>query len=69
MNERVQTIDYGYAESAQQRNPVHVYATRGNYLVTMTVTNAAGSDTETLMVHAGHRKLSGHALPRVFQQR
>lgn len=37
--------DFGDGKTSKLKNPFHVYASPGNYVVTLTVTNAAGSDT------------------------
>ncbi len=43
--------DFGdHSEIDVRENPTHVYATPGQYWVTLTVTNAIGSDTVTAMV-------------------
>ncbi|MDD1720185.1 MAG: PKD domain-containing protein [Methanoregulaceae archaeon] len=39
--------DFGDDETSDEQNPVHVYAAEGLYTVSLTVTNEAGSDTET----------------------
>ncbi len=38
--------NFGDGESANERNPTHVYAKPGTYTVTLTVTNLAGTDTK-----------------------
>jgi PKD repeat protein len=38
---------FGDGGTSTLRNPVHVYSDPGTYTVSLTVTNAAGSDTET----------------------
>ncbi len=40
--------DFGDGTTATNQSPSHVYATPGTYTVTLTVTNAAGSNTSTL---------------------
>ncbi|WOX55518.1 DUF3344 domain-containing protein [Methanoculleus palmolei] len=39
--------DFGDNTTSAEQHPVHTYATAGTYSVNLTVTNAAGSDTET----------------------
>ena len=39
--------DFGDGATSAERNPVHEYTAQGDYTVSLTVTNAAGSDTET----------------------
>lgn len=39
--------DFGDGNTSNTQNPVHVYALPGSYTVTLTVTNADGSDQET----------------------
>ena len=39
--------DFGDNATSDQQHPVHTYETEGTYSVTLTATNAAGSDTET----------------------
>lgn len=41
--------DFGDMNTSNQANPTHVYTTAGTYTVTLTVTNAQGSDTETFV--------------------
>ncbi|WP_281085505.1 DUF2341 domain-containing protein [Methanosarcina acetivorans] len=38
--------DFGDNETSSEQSPVHTYSAAGNYTVTLTVTNAAGSDSE-----------------------
>ncbi len=38
--------DFGDGETSTEENPLHTYATAGTYTVTLTATNAAGSDDE-----------------------
>jgi PKD repeat protein len=38
--------DFGDNTTSAEQNPVHTYSTAGTYSVNLTVTNAAGSDTE-----------------------
>ena len=38
--------DFGDGNTSTEKNPVHVYSSAGNYNVTLTATNAGGSDTE-----------------------
>jgi PKD repeat protein len=40
------TWDFGDNATSDQRNPIHTYTTAGTYTVTLTATNAAGSDDE-----------------------
>ncbi|MEM1320161.1 MAG: PKD domain-containing protein [Bacteroidota bacterium] len=42
--------DFGDGNSSTEENPVHTYATSGNFEVTLIVTNDCGSDTTTMMV-------------------
>ena len=39
--------DFGDGATSSAQNPTHTYAAPGAYDVTLTVTNAAGADTET----------------------
>jgi len=39
--------DFGDGNTSDEQNPSHVYATAGNFTVKLTVSNNAGSDTET----------------------
>ncbi|KLK88177.1 hypothetical protein SZ63_03765 [Methanoculleus sediminis] len=39
--------DFGDGGTSTDRNPVHVYSSAGTYTVSLTATNADGSDTET----------------------
>ena len=39
--------NFGDGATSTQKNPVHTYSSAGNYTVTLTVTNAAGSNTAT----------------------
>ncbi|MFB3882376.1 MAG: PKD domain-containing protein [Armatimonadota bacterium] len=39
--------DFGDGGTSTEQNPVHEYLNAGSYTVSLTVTNAAGSDTET----------------------
>ncbi|MCC4769883.1 PKD domain-containing protein [Methanosarcina sp. DH2] len=39
--------NFGDGTSSTQKSPTHTYSTAGNYTVTLTVTNAAGSNTAT----------------------
>ncbi|MDW5552317.1 PKD domain-containing protein, partial [Methanosarcina sp.] len=39
--------DFGDGIISTERNPVHIYSATGKYTVTLTVTNEAGTDTET----------------------
>ncbi|MBI5118947.1 PKD domain-containing protein [Candidatus Poribacteria bacterium] len=41
--------EFGDAETSTQQNPAHVYTDAGTYTVTLTVTNAGGTDSVTLM--------------------
>jgi PKD repeat protein len=40
------TWDFGDNATSDQRNPIHTYTAAGTYTVTLTATNAAGSDDE-----------------------
>jgi PKD repeat protein len=40
--------DFGDGETSTQQNPQHTYAEPGTYTVTLTATNAYGSDTKTM---------------------
>jgi PKD repeat protein len=42
--------DFGDGNTSTEANPSHTYDTAGQYTVTLTVTNAAGSDTETATI-------------------
>ncbi len=39
--------DFGDGTSSTEQNPMHTYSAAGNYTVTLTVNNEAGTDTET----------------------
>ena len=41
--------DFGDGKTSIEQNPKHTYATPGTYTVSLTVSNSAGSDTETKM--------------------
>lgn len=43
--------DFGDASTSTSQNPSHVYTNPGNYTVTLTATNADGSDTETKVAY------------------
>jgi len=57
--------EFGDGESSAERNPVHAYATRGRYTVTLTVESADSSDTRTrpayVRVHAPEGPSAGFA--------
>ena len=57
------TWNFGDGTTSHLRNPTHVFATRGTYQVKMTATNAAGSDTKTLTIHAGLPRFRTKDLP------
>jgi PKD repeat protein len=40
--------DFGDGSTSTEQHPVHVYCTAGTYDVALTVSNASGSDTETV---------------------
>ncbi|MEP7377971.1 MAG: PKD domain-containing protein [Chloroflexota bacterium] len=42
--------DFGDGGSSSQQNPAHTYASAGSYSVTLTATNAGGTDSETKLV-------------------
>jgi PKD repeat protein len=42
--------DFGDGGTSSARHPQHAYAAAGTYTVTLTVSNAAGSDTATTSV-------------------
>jgi len=42
--------DFGDGNTSTEENPSHTYAERGDYTVSLTVSNKAGSDTETLAI-------------------
>ena len=44
---KVQTINHGDTGTSTLENPDHTYSAAGIYTVSLTVTNSAGSDTET----------------------
>ncbi len=54
------TFTGGTPSSSTQQNPVVTYNTEGNYNVSLTVTNAAGSDTETKTQYITVNKDSGY---------
>ena len=39
--------NFGDGASSEEQSPTHTYSTAGNYTVSLTATNSAGSDTET----------------------
>ena len=43
--------NFGDGSSSIEQNPIHVYSTAGNYTVTLTVNNEAGSDVVTKQVY------------------
>ncbi len=43
--------NFGDGSSSIEQNPIHVYSTAGNYTVTLTVNNSAGSDVVTRQVY------------------
>jgi PKD repeat protein len=45
--------DFGDTATSIERNPLHVYTTPGLYTVTLTATNAGGSDTESRTGYIG----------------
>ncbi|HOI57957.1 MAG TPA: PKD domain-containing protein [Methanoculleus sp.] len=45
--------DFGDGSTSTEKNPVHTYTVPGTYTVTLTVTNAAGSDSTENTVTAG----------------
>lgn len=53
---------FGDGGSSTERNPVHTYATKGTYTVTLTVSNGAGSDTVT---RSGYITVSAAAIAPV----
>ena len=42
--------DFGDGNTSTEQNPAHTYAERGDYTVSLTVSNKAGSDTDTLPI-------------------
>ena len=42
--------DFGDGDTSTEQNPAHTYAERGDYTVSLTVSNKAGSDTDTLPI-------------------
>jgi len=52
--------DFGDGGTSEQQNPEHIYNSAGTFTVTLTVTNADGSDTETSTIVA---KNTVNALP------
>ena len=42
--------DFGDGNTSTEENPSHAYSKRGNYTVSLTVSNRAGSDTDTLPI-------------------
>jgi PKD repeat protein len=42
--------DFGDSDGSTQRNPIHTYAAAGNYTVTLTVSNAGGSNSTSQVV-------------------
>ena len=52
-SERANTYawDFGDGEISDEQNPVHNYASAGDYIVTLTTTNECGSTTETIEVN------------------
>lgn len=44
--------DFGDGTTGTGPNPTHTYTTAGNYTVSLTVSNEAGSDTETITINA-----------------
>ncbi len=47
------TWNFGDGNGSSEANPMHTYALPGNYTVTLTVSNACGSNTQTINVTAG----------------
>ena len=45
--------DFGDGTTSNERNPTHAYAAEGDYTVTLTVSNALGSDQASTVIHVG----------------
>ena len=45
--------DFGDGQTSDERNPSHTYAAAGNWIVTLEVSNASGSDTAVEEVRVG----------------
>ena len=43
--------DFGDGNTSTSRNPTHVYASSGSYLVTLTVRNSVGEDSASAVVN------------------
>ena len=52
MNGNTYSWDFGDGNTSNQEDAIHTYATDGVYIVTMSVTNSCGTDTETMTVEA-----------------
>ena len=45
--------DFGDGATSSEKNPTHAYAAEGNYMVTLTASNAWSSDQASVVIHVG----------------
>jgi len=57
------TWDFGDGDTADVQNPKHVFPEPGSYLVTLTASNAFGSDEEQLLIVVKRKRFLPHASP------
>jgi Subtilase family/PKD domain/Carboxypeptidase regulatory-like domain/Kelch motif len=55
--------DFGDGGTSTEQNPLHTYATAGTFVVTLTVTNAQGSDTVTGTITVNESPTAGFSWP------
>ncbi len=53
--------DFGDGNSSEEANPVHTYASPGNYLVTLVVTNSCGTDFRNMQVSIIDQPIADYA--------